>query len=772
MSSYGHLRHDASLLTPGHIKSLCTTLDPLLPEPSIDIPRARHLGCLLLLCDFEIPNLIRVLRGHYTGDFLSFRDIDASLKVLSTIKPAPDEPPHDYTLLHSLFHEQVPFHASFRCRREDVLGRNLYNNHRASDPHLADILKKTAVDVQKSYAIALPRWILYFLPGLFLAALGYAIRELKGKIKGRQVNDPSAHVTGPSDTGALNDHIHKSDPIAMPKVHYQSALQRLWTRVYNLRVAHPDEDIIVYKDDLVSAFRRVRYHPSVAAAYAYVLGLFLLIPIGMVFGARDAPSLFCLLSEIRSFASRFCRSLPIPRPTSTFIDSVEFEHEPPPPASLAPASSDPLNKGIFGFRLGHQPTFVDDTLIAEFRAWVREAATNSVISARLFVGDGSIVEEPVSMEKFERLFSHLNETLGFLINTRALIAAYPSYKRDSLQSLLDIEWSTKLAYPIRSLARILGKLRNVSQILPFGDHLSIHLQLCLSKYIIRGTRHCTSLPQFKKALKSLWNSRRTVHLNTPAINDLLHLKSLLANAPDSTWCRPISLLIPRTPHFMGQSDACNIAMGGLCFDLPFQWRLSNSVFKALPDWIPKTPTCPKYHINIHEFIGVIINTFFMMCAFSFHNSLPSSHLPQSDGWIFLMEADNTSALSWMRHASRSRDPHIVSLCHFYSHLVFSFNNLFPSRFDGQHLAGKLNVQADALSRPQDFPSYQSIFNTFPAMQSLPAYRVPPLLISAINASLLNTSTKATLNAATRKLLSIRLSSLQLGVKNWESRTLL
>jgi hypothetical protein len=28
-----------------------------------------------------------------------------------------------------------------------------------------------------------------------------------GKCKGRQVNDPSAHINGPKDTGAVNDQI-------------------------------------------------------------------------------------------------------------------------------------------------------------------------------------------------------------------------------------------------------------------------------------------------------------------------------------------------------------------------------------------------------------------------------------------------------------------------------------------------------------------------------------------------------------------------------------
>ena len=51
--------------------------------------------------------------------------------------------------------------------------------------------------------------------------------------------------------------MYRQDPAAIPLVHYQSALQRLWHRVYNLRLNYPEEDIITYKDDLVSAFLRL-----------------------------------------------------------------------------------------------------------------------------------------------------------------------------------------------------------------------------------------------------------------------------------------------------------------------------------------------------------------------------------------------------------------------------------------------------------------------------------------------------------------------------------
>ena len=102
----------------------------------------------------------------------------------------------------------------------------------------------------------------------------------------------------------------------MPPVHYQSALQPLFRRVYNLRLNHPGEDIIIYKDDLVSAFNRICYHPDVAAAYDFILGTYLVILVGMVFGYRDPPSLFCLLSDLISFSSQFVHQLPLSFPTT------------------------------------------------------------------------------------------------------------------------------------------------------------------------------------------------------------------------------------------------------------------------------------------------------------------------------------------------------------------------------------------------------------------------------------------------------------------------
>ena len=359
------------------------------------------------------------------------------------------------------------------------------------------------------------------------------------------MNNPSALLSGADDTGTLNSYIDRNNPISMPPVYYQSGLKRLWKRVYNLRINHPQEEIIVYKDDLVSAFRRLRYHPDAAAAYSYILGQFFVIPIGMVFGARDSPSFFCMLSELRFFASRYVHKLPVNKPLASLIDNVVFQSAAPKPDILQPAQKDDLNPGLDGTIPGHQPTFVDDTIMAELRNIIRTAAENSVFTASLFVGSSALVEEPVSMEKFEKFFSHVNETLGFITNSRTLTATYPDHNKESLTKLLtSSDWKPNSRHSVRLLARILGKVRHVAQILPFGNHLSIHLQICFSKFIIKKIHSNTNVKNMKQVLKAAWNNRHLVRINSSAAKDLQHLSSIMLSQDTQIWTRPLSLLIP------------------------------------------------------------------------------------------------------------------------------------------------------------------------------------------------------------------------------------
>ena len=760
---YAKLRYQASFINKKKIRSIQSPLDHKIIPTLINDERANDIASLLLLCDFDIGKLIRVLHNNYTGDFLDFPEIDRVLKILSTIQPDTNQPTHDFNLLHNIYHQGVPQQASFECSREDMLLRNLYNNHKQSHPHYGAIESKVASDIQKSYAIALPRWALHFIDGLLIAAIGWVTKTKNGITKGRQVNDPSANLH-PLDTGAVNDQINvKTD---CPDTFYRNALLRILIRTYNNRISNPLCDIIKYKDDLVTAFKRVRYHPDISSAHAFVFSEFLIIPIGLVFGARDSPSWFCQVSELRAFASQHLSSLGLDIPDRTLIDLVTFDINPSDPTPFTPAFPDKYNRGLTSSSQGPQNTFVDDTVMTELKTLIRHAAISSVITANLFIGDSSLVEEPINSTKFEPYFRYVNEVLGFTINTRKLTISYPLDKQTNLLALLSRKpWTTKNSYPIRDLASILGKMRNLAQILPFGNHLSINLQLVLSKYIktTLSSHPFGKNENITSRLNRAWNKFRRVHLSKSACEDLTFLANLLSEAPQAIWHRPISLLIPREAHFVSKSDASDFGLGGFSMgDLPFQWRLLASQLNA-----------ENLHINIKEFLALFITIYFKMISLKSlqdTNSLPQ-HLSQLDGFVFESYTDNTSAISWMTHASRSREPLIVRLTHLLSRVIFSFNNHSPSLFQPIHIPGTLNEEADALSRPLLFPTYSDVFRSFPHLSSLPPLRLPSKLKSLLLGTISGTLTEAQTRNAVTFLFTPEKDTLSLILGDWKSQTL-
>ena len=87
-----------------------------------------------------------------------------------------------------------------------------------------------------------------------------------------------------------------------------------------------------------------------------------------------------------------------------------------------------MNQSVGGTKIGSHPTFVDNKIMAEVRYLICQADENNVITTSVFIGNGDIVKEPISIKTIERLFTHLKETLGFITNSRPMIASYPEYK--------------------------------------------------------------------------------------------------------------------------------------------------------------------------------------------------------------------------------------------------------------------------------------------------------------------------------------------------------
>ena len=205
----------------------------------------------------------------------------------------------------------------------------------------------------------------------------------------------------------------------------------------------------------------------------------------------------------------------------------------------------------------------------------------------------------------------------------------------------------------------------------------------------------------------------------------------------------MGLFFPRVPHCVletdmstGDKSGTKGGLGGTISTFQAMWRLSNADIISLGiDPLYLRPRGAEFgdeeallHVNIGEFITIIINLW-LAIVLAQREPVPPG------GWIWRAGADNTSALSWMRYASRTRSPVIMSLARLLTGLI-TFAP-FPVNIQGFHIRGIENVGPDALSRPHQYPTWESVFAVAPELRPFKAYHIPRKLISVIVSVILN-----------------------------------
>lgn len=297
------------------------------------------LACALLRFRFNYANFLRWLGGDYLP---ATRDWGALQERLTNVAEQPSAegyPPVDLHLALRVLSEGVPLQGQYCCSYDDVAARNAYNNHPPLVENRNAVWEKLQKEEASAFHLLLPRVLWRVLPGVHLSFMTWVVRRGKGRI----VIDPSTTLT-PEDTGAANAAIPPPKPgsIENPAVYYGNALQRHWRHIWNMRITHPEDDILLYKDDIDAAFHRIHYNPDAALAFAYVFEDFVIIPVGMIFGARNSPPYFCLVSELRAHVATYDKPLRA-APFSPFIQALELPTE--PEEALSAAVADTLNPG-------------------------------------------------------------------------------------------------------------------------------------------------------------------------------------------------------------------------------------------------------------------------------------------------------------------------------------------------------------------------------------------------------------------------------------------
>ena len=322
----------------------------------------------------------------------------------------------------------------------------------------------------------------------------------------------------------------------------------------------------------------------------------------------------------------------------------------------------------------------------------------------------------------------------------------------------------------RETATLLGHTRTASTILPLGSYFSIRLQQWLNACLAKLKVALAPATPLASGTASVWRTAKLFRVPSLLACDIQYVRQLLtSDKADDIWARPIGLLVPRTPHMTSPTDASYEGLGGWCTAFNFKWRLSSAdlaslgwpVLTAEPERFKPLPQ-GKLHINVLEFIAVFINTWLAIRILLTRENPPG-------GWVLRFLADNTSALGWMAHASRTRRAVIQNLARAYAALL---TFAAPSTFTviSAHLPGLDNVAADALSRPDQFPTWSSATKLCPELTTLTAYRIPSELLSHLLWLVSSPQTGERLELTTLKLLSLELTTLSPGALAGDSQT--
>jgi hypothetical protein len=753
-----------------------------LPRPPVDavIPlsrrRAALLSCALLSFDFRYGDLVRWLRREYTQDFRDFDTLLESYESVRALIPNPGQPPIDFDRAFRVQSEGVPLRGVHSCSFHDVVRRISYNNHAPLHDALPDVRCKLAKEEAKSFHMVFPRSIAFFIDGLFIAFMNWVIQKGKGRI----VVDPSSHLDV-SDTGAINDRIPKPGrsayPDDTPAVTYSDALERHLINIWNTRITYPREDILQHTDDVEGAFHRIPYHPDMAVCFAYVFEEFLVIPVGMIFGAGDSPSWFGITAEPRSHLAAV-RDYP----TGDIPQGYDVTLPTPPSTSeidsLVQAVADACHPGIppeFLDRNSHA-MFVDDGLTAAIRAYIERAVRASVGSA--FENYGHPAKDrrgPVlAKEKFNLDVSHRVPALGMIIDTRLMAMAWPMEKLERLRGLI-LVWLDSSTHTAIDAARLSGLIRHGAPLSHVGVFWSIQLQRQLG-YLVKTDGAAA-------VRKKRWWRFRSFPDDLSVRRDLGMLLRCLPDItvadadPFSFWWRPIGLLIPREPNVQAYSDASYEGLGGWSPTFLFMWRLTrddllaaNFDMRAIDLkgediflYARNRPDIERgLHINVLELLAIVINTWMILYFFR-RSAVPPG------GWIVQILADNTSALSWFHYAARCHtNPTIQNLTLLCQGMLALSHTNHIARFQGEHLPGKSNGPADALSRPTLFPSVDSATAAFSQLQTCRFSHLPFALLSQLAKIVSSTLTAGELVSVTTALSTLVPRFLPAGCKITES----
>ena len=717
-------------------------------QNSINTTRIQKMLAAVFWYNLDIPTVIRFLGNNYTGEY---RDINKTLQMLRDTKC-------DLQVikeLERLFSIGAPNKFNASSTHKNYLDYFRYGNHSSILKDIDKTLKAMNKEDRNQFLIPLPSWIARFIRHSHLTPQGLLIKPGKND---RLIWDGSFLPTW--DSTSINMMLsHESEP----KIIYGDAFQRHLETIWNLRITYPTTEILLFDDDVKSAFRQCKYHPDVASAFSFIIQQFLFIPLGGTFGSITSPANFEPIARARMhLAHHLSNRRDLYNKYKHIIDKVQFSEEPPPNTIFTQAKKDSLHIGVKNTNKTSYNMFVDDNLFAQTKMFMKHAMAASIEALYIILGYPEIDkrQNPLSLDKyFESICSYNRTQLGININTRTMTISLTEKKRIAMIKELSHWHKERKSFTLLQGVILCGSLEFWAVTSPWIRFIYHQLRSCVNKCLLNCSNITKNKSDIKKLISEVANSKDTeyhvlkekmviktiaketykcqhkAYIDKSMRSEINIMKEILSNPKMYSLETPISHVIHRDPDFVTYGDACLEAGGGYSENL-FWWHIEwPEKIKALTlKNITITRRCSITNdlvsINLLEFVVEIINYAAISLSFKDNQSESKHKFPMLLNWT-----DNTTSKTWLRKAA-TRTEKGKAL----QRLLCSMMINNPVGIKAEHIAGKSNVLADAISRVYTNSysnlSFNKIFQEFPQMKLWQRFHPSQELLSRLYSALL------------------------------------
>ena len=213
------------------------------------------------------------------------------------------------------------------------------------------------------------------------------------------------------------------------------------------------------------------------------------------------------------------------------------------------------------------------------------------------------------------------------------------------------------------------------------------------------------------------------------------------------------------------SDASYGGIGGWSPDFHFMWRVMHTDLRRF-GFPLRDPTATSQHpppiegdylhINPLEFLALVVN---IWLATVLTRTAPS----RVGGYVLHALADNTTALSWLKHAATSDNSSVRYWARLASALLVDIAS-HHATLTADHIQGKLNTGADILSRLVNgsAPTWAYVTSQCSALATTRIYLLPSRLFSILADIVSSTWTEALSEKAMIELRTLEPTILPLG----------